>query len=163
MSFIQNCKIKLCYQFLAKYLKDIKKSIPNYPEKFQEVSALILQKINDYDKYLEQLQNEKVEQKRLREELRIREENVKKLKEQENVEMKHKLEEYLKSISNKKSEIIETDSFPENKNLENNISNEKDAKNQIPVETPNNHRESSPFHTFTGLGLKRKEIEDNED
>ena len=89
------------YQFLAKYLTDIKKSIPNYPEQFQEVKVLILQKINDYDKYLKQIQKEKAEQKRLREELRKREENVKKLKEQENIEMKHKFEEYVKTISNK--------------------------------------------------------------
>ena len=152
------------YQFLAKYLNDIKKTIPNYPEKFQEVSNLILQKINDYDKYLEQLQNDKAEQKRLREELRIREEKVKKLKEYENIEMKHKLEEYIKSISNKESEIIEIDSFPENMNLEKNIFNEEDANNQNLGETPdindNNRRENSPFHTFTGLGLKRKEKED---
>jgi len=77
--------------------------------------------------------------------------------------MKHKLEEYIKSISNKKSEIIETDSFPENKNLEKSISNEEEDKNQISGEIPNNHGESSPFTTFTGLGLKRKDIEDNED
>ena len=150
------------YQFLTKYLKDIKKSIPNYPEQFQEVIAFLLQKINDYDKYLNQIKKEKAEQKRLREELKKREEKFKKLKEQEKVEMKHKLEEYVKSISDKKSEFIEPDSHLENKNLE---KNKGDTKPQITVETPdinNDGKESSPFTTFTGLGLKRKAKDLNE-
>ncbi|MHA1239496.1 MAG: hypothetical protein ACTSQU_01760 [Promethearchaeota archaeon] len=125
------------YQFLTKYLKD-------------------------YDKYLNQIKKEKAEQKRLREELKKREEKFKKLKEQEKIEMKHKLEEYVKSISDKKSEFIEPDSHLENKNLE---KNKGDTKPQITVETPdinNDGKESSPFTTFTGLGLKRKAKDLNE-
>ena len=147
------------YQFLAKYLTDIKSSISNYPEQFQEVSALILQKIDEYDKYLDVIKKEKAEQQRLREEFKKKEENVIKQKEQEKVEMKQKLEEYVKSISDKELEILEPDTLPENIDLEKKDFNEEEAKNQIRgdiKDIDDSQRESSPFPTFTGLGLKRK-------
>lgn len=151
------------FQFLDKYLDEINNSIVNYPDNMREIKDLILQKINDYNSYLKQIQAQREKEAKIKaEQEKIREE-IEKKREIEKQEMEHKLEKYVKSISTQKTEISGVS--PGFSHQEEPYSNEKRIEEKIiGVDKAQDIQQESPtFKTFTNLGLKRKKIENDED
>jgi len=153
----------LSFQFLDKYLDEINNAIVKYPEPMREIKDLILQKINDYNSYLKQLQAQREKEAKIKAEQEKIREDIEKKREIEKKEMKQRLEKYVKSISTQKTEISEESLGFSHQEEPNSTEKGKEEK-IIDVDKDQKIQQESPaFKTFTNLGLKRKKIEDNED
>jgi len=161
---------KKSFQFIDNYLNEIKTESASYPKTFSNVKKIIETRLKEYDEYLKELKAQKEleqklyeEEEKRREQLRKEEEERRRKQQEEHLKMKKKLEECLKSIEQEKTIIRppETDEIPsinENHPAEN-LEEISEIKKQggIFIE------EDSPFTTFTSLGLKRKNMDEDEE
>jgi len=159
------------FQFIEKYLKEIQNEIPNYPVKIRE---LIFQKLKDYDNHLKKIQDQKIQEAKIREEQEKRRkellreaEELKKKREIEKLDMKNKLEEYIKSIPSNKEVIAGNTSQDSNITKNDARTDNKSIELNAEVLNPNHshelkENESKEFTTFTSLGLKRKILKKNQ-
>jgi len=154
--------ISLSFQFLDKYLDEINSAIVKYPEPMREIKDLILQKINDYNSYLKQLQTQREKEAKIKEEQEKIREDIEKKREIEKNKMKQRLDKYVKSISTQKTKISEESPGFSHQEEPNHTEKGKE-EGIIDVDEDQIQPGSPAFKTFTNLGLKRKEIEDNED
>jgi len=152
----------LSFQFLDKYLDEINSAIVKYPEPMREIKDLILQKINDYNSYLKQLQTQREKEAKIKEEQEKIREDIEKKREIEKNKMKQRLDKYVKSISTQKTKISEESPGFSHQEEPNHTEKGKE-EGIIDVDEDQIQPGSPAFKTFTNLGLKRKEIEDNED
>lgn len=145
------------FQFIDKYLNEIKEEVPNYPDK---IKNLIAQKLKEYDNYIKEIKAQKEkeakikeEKLRIREELKRKEEETKRKKLLEKKEMMTKIEEYAKTISNQQ-ELVSNEDIKTSE-----INTYMKEITEIKESTED---EAHDFTTFTNLGLKRKNVKEDE-
>jgi len=145
------------FYFIDNYMDDLKEAIENYPETFDNLKKIIMDKIKEYDENLKKVkertaeeERKRIEQIALQEELKKKQEEIREKMRQEQEEMKKSLETQMESITNTK------------KILQENKGTATETPKTIPDAPPlgeSGIEEPEPFTTFSNIGLKRKTIE----
>ncbi|MHA1283979.1 MAG: hypothetical protein ACTSQP_15895 [Promethearchaeota archaeon] len=147
------------FELFEKYLPLITKSIESYPAMLENLKIKILNKIKDYNDYLELVRKRKEEEAKKREEKLRKQEELKKQKaalelkrKLEREKMKKELESYVNTLNQKKESV----NFSKQVKVDQKISVEESLNNENSAIQINSEEQNNLFPTFTSLGLKRK-------
>ncbi|MGV9199507.1 MAG: hypothetical protein ACOC4M_11900 [Promethearchaeia archaeon] len=134
------------FQFLEKYHDLIENHIQDYPDRFKDIKSYINDRFEDYRKYKKELKEQRRKEAKKRRKMKEKERKRKERKKRRNERRRREL---LEKKEVERTEIVEA--------LE-----KQTKKDETPPREISEGMTEGEFATFTNLGLKRKEPEEDD-